>query len=159
MISYTTGVIFLLLGIASVLVFRFYRGKFSFLFLTIGLGLIISFYVMDKVTILNSLDKKEERLAYRQSIFFSYKNGKKEYVPIKKSTLINDTEEELVIEKIEYGTSTYFIGDNVIDSVKPYSSKNISYEINFFNNTPPSSIWVKGGRSKTKYWIHKKQVF
>jgi len=156
MISDSMGFYLFFAGLASIFILRFYRGKYWYIFLILGFSLMGLRFVMDKVTILTGNNEKQEFLTLKNSISYTYKNGLAESVSIKVNTLINDTEDELIIEKVEYGRyENSNNDDNYIETINPYSSQDLIYRVNYFYTDPPSSIRVKGGRSTTRYWLHK----
>ena len=114
--------------------------------------------VMDKVTILTENNEKQKYLTFKNSVFYTFKNGVTKTISIKDNTLINDTYNELIIEKVEYGYSKYSSSnsrDNYMTTISPYSAQDLTYSIDYFYTEPPQSIRVKAGSSKTRYWLHK----
>ena len=156
MITEEMGLNIILAGIGSISILNFYRGKYWYIFLIIGFSLLGLRFVMDKITILTGNNEKQEFLTLKNSISYTYKNGRTESVSIGVNTLINDTEDELIIEKVEYGKyANSNNDDNFIESINPYSSQDLIYGVNYFYKDPPTSIRVKGGSSTTRYWLHK----
>jgi 16S rRNA G966 N2-methylase RsmD len=113
-------------------------------------------FVMDKATILTENNKKQEYLTFKNSLLYSFKNGSIEVISIDDYTIINDTDERLIIEKIECSRfSTSNSGENYMTSISPYSSKILNYSIDYFYIDPPYSIRVKNTATNIRYWLHK----
>ena len=158
MITADMGLYIFLAGFLSILVLRFYRGKYWYIFLILGFSLIGLGFVMDNVTILTGNNEKHEYLTLKNSHFYTFENGTTKTISIEDNTLINDTENEFIIEKVEYGYSKYSSSDsrdNFMTTISPYSAQSLTYSIDYFYTEPPQSIRVKGGSSKTRYWLHK----
>lgn len=159
MITEDMGLYFFLAGFLSILVLRFYRGKYWYIFLILGFSLIGLFFVMDNVTILTGNNKKLEYLTLKNSHFYTFENGTTKTISIEDNTLINDTENEFIIEKVQYGYySKYYTSnsqDNYMTTISPYSAKSLPYSIDYFYTDPPKSIRVKAGSSTLRYWLHK----
>jgi hypothetical protein len=91
MITDNMGFYLFLAGLGSLFVLRFYSGKYWYIFLIVGLGLMSVRFVMDKVTILSSKSEKKEYLTLKNSLFYTFKNGTTKSITIEDNTLINDT--------------------------------------------------------------------
>ena len=159
MITEDMGLYIFLAGLGSVLVLRFYGGKYWYIFLTIGFILMGLRFVMDNVTILTGNNKKQDFLTLKSSHFYTFKNGTTITISIEDNTLINDTDNEYIIDKVKYGYySKYYSSssqDNYMTTISPYSAKILTYSIDYFYDDPPKSIRVKGGSSTLRYWLHK----
>ena len=158
MISDNISLSLFIVGLFSLFVLGFYEGKYWYIFLILGFSLMGHRLVMDKVTILTENNEKQKYLTFKNSVFYTFKNGVTKTISIKDNTLINDTYNELIIEKVEYGYSKYSSSnsrDNYMTTISPYSAQDLTYSIDYFYTEPPARIRVKGGSSKTRYWLHK----
>lgn len=156
MISDNMGFYLFFAGLGSLFILRFYSGKYWYIFLILGFGLVSLRFVMDKVTILTGNNEKREYLTFKKKFTYSFKNGETQSITISDNTLINDTEDKLIIEKVIYSRyASSSSGDNYMTTISPFSSEILNYSVNYFYNEPPSSISVKGGGSTTRYWLHK----
>ena len=158
MITADMGLYIFLAGFLSILVLRFYKGKYWYIFLILGFSLIGLFFVMDDVTILRGNNEKQEYITLKNSHFYTFENGTTKTISIEDNTLINDTENEFIIEKVEYGYSKYSTSDsqdNYMTTISPYSAISLPYSIDYFYTDPPKSIRVKASSSTLRYWLHK----
>ena len=156
MISDTTGLYIFLAGLGCLLVLRFYSGKYWYIFLLLGVGLMAMRFTMDEIVILKSVEVKEKYLTFQNSINYTFSNGLTEQVSIGENTLINDTDFNLQVESVAYSTSAYTTsGNTVVASILPFTSQTLESGIDYYFKEPPSSIRVKGGGSRIKYWLHK----
>ena len=156
MITDTAGLYIFLAGLACLFVLRFYNGKFWYVFLIMGIGLMALRFTMDDLVILKPNEQKEEYLTFQNSIVYTSGNGKTENVYIGSNTIINDTEFDLEVESVAYGTTAYSTNGNEHEaSIPSYSCQLLSNGIDYYYNEPPSSIRVKGGGSRIKFWLHK----
>lgn len=156
MITSDTSLYILLAGIASLVVLRFYRGKFWYVFLLLGIILLGIRFSMNSVTVLTEDEKHVKYYTFNKSIDYSFSNGNTMAIKIGNNTIINNTNYTLTVEKVEYGVSTYSTNSNpIVTKIRSYSSIELSNSINYFYTQPPNSIRVKGGGSRTRYWLHK----
>lgn len=156
MITDAMGYYLFFAGLGSIFVLRFYGGKYWYIFLILGLSLMSIRFLMDKVTILSGNKEKQEFLTFKSSHSYTFKNGSTKSILINDYTLINDSDETLIIEKVEYSRfSTTSSGGNLLSWISPYSSQILEYNIDYFYDDPPSSIRVKSGNITTRFWLHK----
>ena len=153
MITTDTSLYILLAGIASLLVLRFYRGKFWYVFLLVGIVLLGIRFSMNDVTVLTEDEKHMKYFTLNNSIEFSFSNGSTMDINVGNNTIINNTKYTLTVEKWNGITST--TANPFVTTIRPYSLINLSNSINYFYIQPPNSIRVKGGGSRTRYWLHK----
>jgi hypothetical protein len=152
----TVGNYLLFAGIALVIVFGFYNGKFRFILLLAGIGLLASRYAMNEIVVLKENQKKETLLTFGKSFDYTFQDGTSANVSVSSNTLVNDTHDKLIIEKVEYSTySSRSSGDNILNNIEPYSYAQLGYSVSYYFEEPPKKIRVKGGGSTTRYWLHK----
>jgi len=155
MITNSFGFYLIIAGFVSLLILRFYRGKYWAIFLILGIGFFALRMSMKEVTILIGNRLSEDYLTFNRNHEYNYKNGSKEIISIEDNTLINDTEDYLVVEKLEYSTyASYTSGDNVVMDIPPYSHVQLINSIDYFYSQPPDTISVKNGGTTTRFWIH-----
>lgn len=143
-------------GIVLIIVFRFYNGKYSFVLLFVGIGLIGSRFAMNEIVVLKASQKKETLLTFGSSIDYTFQDGTSSNVSVSSNTLVNDTQDKLIVEKVEYGSySSISSGDNVVNNIEPYSFAHLEHSVSYYFEEPPKTIRVKGGGSTTRYWLHK----
>jgi hypothetical protein len=156
MITSDTSLNILLAGIASLVVLRFCRGKFWYVFLFLGIILLGIRFSMNSFTVLTGDEKHVKYYTFNRSIDYSFSNGKTMAIKIGNNTLINNTNYTLTVEKVEYGVSSYSTNSNPdVTTIRSYSTIDLSNSVNYFYTQPPNSIRVKGGGGRTRYWLHK----
>ena len=71
MITADMSLYIFLAGFLSILVLRFYRGKYWYIFLILGFGLIGLIFVVDDVTILTGNNEKQKYITLKNQYFIS----------------------------------------------------------------------------------------
>lgn len=143
-------------GIASFIILRFYKGKFPFIFLFIGLLLLGLRFWMKKIVVLKENNIQETLLTYSSNFEYKFQDGTISMVPVGGNTLINDSKDKLTVEKVEYSSYASFSGDdNIVATINPFSFSELENSISYYYEEPPKTIRVKGGGSTTRYWLHK----
>jgi hypothetical protein len=152
----TTGNYLIYAGIAFFIVFGFYKGKYRYILLLAGIGLIGSRFAMNEIVVLKANQKREKLLTFGSSFDYTFQDGTTSNVSVSSNTLVNDTYEKLIIEKVEYSAySSLSSGDNVVNNIEPYSYAKLGNSVSYYFEEPPKTIRVKGGGSTTRYWLHK----
>jgi hypothetical protein len=152
----TLGNCLIVAGIALFIVFRFYKGKYSFVLLFAAIGLIGSRFAMNEIVVLKTNQKKETLLTFGSSFNYTFQDGTSSNVSVSSNTLVNDTQDKLIVEKVEYGSySSISSGDNFVNNIEPYSYAQLESSVSYYFEEPPKTIRVKGGGSTTRYWLHK----
>jgi len=90
---------------------------------------------------------------------YKFQNGEK--VRIKKETntiVINDSNQYLTLESVDYGFSSILYGGKYKSIIKPYtyfsSAEEIDYKFEY--DSPPEKIEVQGrSGAERRYWLHK----
>ena len=155
-ITETTGNYIVITGVVLIVAFRFFKGKYQFILLLAGIGLIGSIYAMNEIVVLKANQEHETLLTFKSSLDYTFKNGNSSVIPISNNTLINDTQDNLVIEKVEYSAySSIGSGENTETNLDPFSYQQLENPVSFFYKEPPKTIRVKGGGTTTRYWLHK----
>jgi hypothetical protein len=156
MISFNTYFFLFFSGIGFTIIAMYFKWRFWYIFLLLLLCLIGMQFAMKKLNFLTSNLQNKKFLTFKSSLTYNFRNGEKKTFSISNHTLINDTENKLIIEKVEYSRfKTSNSTENYITTIDPYSSLDLQFDIDYFYIDPPRSISVKGGSSTTRYWIHK----
>lgn len=156
MITYSIGTYLFIAGVISIIIAGSKPGKFWYIFLIVGITFITMRLKMKNITILNNSYSQTEYLTYKNSYQYILKDGNKINTLVKDNTIINDSEFELKIEKVEYGYGSLSSNDNkIVGVISPYSCVNLNYDIDYFYKTPPNSIKVKGSDSRLRFWLHR----
>ena len=152
----TIGNYLIYAGIAFFIVFRFYKGKYRFIFLLAGIGLIGSRFTMNEIVVLKANQNREKILTFGSNFDYTFQDGTTSNISVSSNTLVNDTYEKLIIEKVEYSAySSLSSGDNIVNNIEPYSYAQLGNSVSYYFEEPPKTIRVKGGGSTTRYWLHK----
>jgi hypothetical protein len=155
-ITDTIGNYLIFAGIVLFIVFRFYNGKHRYVLLLAAIGFIGSRFAMKEIVVLKTNQKKETYLTFGSSFNYTFQNGNSYVIPVSSNTLINDTEDKLVVEKVEYSSySSISSGDNIENNIDPFSYQQLANSVNYFYEEPPKTIRVKGGGTTTRFWLHK----
>jgi hypothetical protein len=105
---------------------------------------------------LKANQEKEILLTFGSSIDYTFQDGTSTNLLVSSNTLVNDTQDKLIVEKVEYSTySSISSGDNIVNIIEPYSFSQLGSSVSYFFEEPPKTISVKGGGSTTRYWLHK----
>lgn len=156
MLTDTEGLYLFLAGLACFFALRFFSGKFWYVFLIMGIGLLVFRFSMDSLVILKPNEQIEKYLTFQNSTLYTYENGRTETVYIGDHTIINDTEFNLEVESVSYGITAYSTNGNEHEAyISSYSSQPLSNSIDYYYNEPPSSIRVKSSGTQIRFWIHK----
>jgi len=152
----TIGNYLIYAGIAFFIVFGFYKGKYRFIFLLAGIGLIGLRFTMNEIVVLKANQNREKILTFGSNFDYTFQDGTTSNISVSSNTLVNDTYEKLIIEKVEYSAySSLSSGDNVVNNIEPYSYAKLGNSVSYYFEEPPKTIRVKGGGSTTRYWLHK----
>ena len=152
----TTGNYLIYAGIAFFIVFGFYKGKYRYILLLAGIGLIGSRFAMNEIVVLKANQKREKLLTFGSSFDYTFKDGITSTISVSSNTLVNDTEDNLVIEEVEYSTySSLSDEDKVVNNIESFSYAQLGNSVDYYFQDPPKTIRVKGGGSTTRYWLHK----
>lgn len=152
----TTGNYLIYAGIAFFIVFGFYKGKYRYILLLAGIGLIGSRFAMNEIVVLKANQKREKLLTFGNSFGYTFKDGTTSTISVSSNTLVNDTEDNLVIEEVEYSTySALSDEDKVVNNIESFSYAQLGNSVDYYFQDPPKTIRVKGGGSTTRYWLHK----
>jgi hypothetical protein len=118
----TTGNYLIYAGIAFFIVFGFYKGKYRYILLLAGIGLIGSRFAMNEIVVLKANQKREKLLTFGNSFDYTFKDGTTSTISVSSNTLVNDTEDNLVIEEVEYSTySSLSDEDKVVNNIESFS--------------------------------------
>lgn len=152
----TTGNYLIYAGIAFFIVFGFYKGKYRYILLLAGIGLIGSRFAMNEIVVLKANQKREKLLTFGSNFDYTFKDGTTSTISVSSNTLVNDTEDNLVIEEVEYSTySSLSDEDKVVNNIESFSYAQLGNSVDYYFQDPPKTIRVKGGGSTTRYWLHK----
>jgi hypothetical protein len=152
----TVGNCLFVAGIALLIFFVYYNGKYSYVLLFSAIGLIYSRFGTNEIVVLKANQEKEILLTFGSSIDYSFQDGASSNVSVSSNTLVNDTRDKLIVEKVEYSTySSISSGNNIVNIIEPYSFAQLGSSVSFYFEAPPKTISVKGGGSTTRYWLHK----
>jgi hypothetical protein len=152
----TIGNYLIYAGIAFFIVFGFYKGKYRFIFLLAGIGLIGSRFTMNEIVVLKANQNREKILTFGSNFDYTFQDGTTSNISVSSNTLVNDTYEKLIIEKVEYSAySSLSSGDNIVNNIEPYSYAQLGNSVSYYFEESPKTIRVKGGGSTTRYWLHK----
>jgi hypothetical protein len=152
----TIGNYLIYAGIALFIVFGFYKGKYRFIFLLCGIGLIGLRFNMNEIVVLKSNQKREKLLTFGSSFDYTFQDGSTSNISLSSNTLVNDTDDKLIIEEVEYSTySSLNTGDNIVKQIESFSYTQLGNSVDYYFEEPPKTIRVKGGGSTTRYWLHK----
>lgn len=111
---------------------------------------------MNEIVVLKANQKREKLLTFGSSFDYTFQDGTTSNISVSSNTLVNDTYEKLIIEKVEYSAySSLSSGDNVVNNIEPYSYAKLGNSVSYYFEEPPKTIRVKGGGSTTRYWLHK----
>jgi hypothetical protein len=171
LISMTMGVILAILGaVISFAVFYFLlkamkAGQKAGAIVGSIAGLaaaVVIFVFAGRVIIVKGVDDAGTYLVYGTPTY-EFSNGFKLNLTVKAldAYVINDSDLELVLEKVIYSTSS-FGGENYYDvlcdpmSITHMPSTSVDY---FFNDTPPDEIETSGSSSVTKYWLRTRDSY
>jgi hypothetical protein len=81
-------------------------------------------------------------------------NAQKIIIKPLESTLINNSDRSLILEKVTYSFSPiYTTNKEAKVIVSPYTKQKTNH-IDYFFTTPPNSISVKHGNKSEKIWLH-----
>lgn len=149
------GTFLIVAGIVSFVALRLYKGKFRYIFLILGIGFIGVRFTLTEIKVLKGEGRKIDILTFGKSIEYKFQSGKTMLVPISDNTLINDTQEKLFVEEVEYSTySSYSEGKKIVERIDPYSFNRLTNSIDYYFKNPPKTIRVKGGGTTSRYWLH-----
>ncbi len=155
-ITYTFGNYIIFAGIALIIAFAFYKGKYRYILLLAGIGSFVARYSMNHIVVLKANQKRESLLTFGSSFNYTFQNGNSTRINVSSNTLVNDTEEELIIEKVEYSTfSSLSDEDKVVKNIESFSFVQLVNSVDYYYENPPKTIRVKGRSSTTRYWLHK----
>ena len=151
----TIGNYLIFAGIALFVVFRFYNGKYRYVLLLAGIGLLGSRFAMKEIVVIKANQKQETFLTFGRRFDYTFQNGNSTDIPLGSNTLIDDTQDKLVIEKVEYSAySSIGSGENIETNIEPFSYQQLENSVSYFYEEPPKTIRVKGGGTTTRYWLH-----
>ncbi len=152
----TVGNCLFVAGIALLIFFVYYNGKYSYVLLFSAIGLIYSRFGTNEIVVLKENQEKEILLTFGSSIDYTFQDGTSSNLSVSSNTLVNDTQDKLIVEKVEYSTySSISSGNNIVNIIEPYSFAQLVNSVSFYFEAPPETISVKGGGSTTRYWLHK----
>ena len=157
MITSTTGIYFVLVGIGLLLATIFYKKKIRFVFLLSGIGLIASRIAMNELILLSPGEKNQIMLVLGDKVDYTFSNGSTLEIKVMSNTIINDTEDRLMVEEVYYGSMSPLTNDDVIiGQIKPFSYTSLEYSVDYYFGKPPKKIRVQGGGYFSRYWLHSK---
>ena len=143
-INDTIGNYLIIAGVILIFFFRRFNGKYQFILFLAGIVLIVIRFTMNEILVLKSNSEHETLLTFGSSYDYTFKNGNSCIIPISDNTLINDTQDNLVIEKLEYSTySSIGSGENSKTYLQPFSYQKLENSVDYFYAEPPKTISVK----------------
>lgn len=155
-ISNTTGNYIIFTGIALIIAFALYKGKYRYILLLAGISSFVARFSMNHIVVLKENQKRESLLTFGSSFNYTFQNGRTSRITVTSNTLINDTEENLIVEEVEYSTFSSFSDENnVVKNIESFTYTQLGKGIDYYYKDPPKTIRVKGGGSTTRYWLHK----
>lgn len=120
--------------------------------------LLLSIFIFDEIIVIND-ETNFDRYNYFSKMGnfnFKFKNGESLSKYVDKNLIVNNTNYQLVVEQVEYGSFTNSSSqENANILIPPFSSINLEKPINYLFQEPPQTIRVKSGESRVKYWLHK----
>ncbi len=130
-------------------------GLFTAAFIAIAVETTIDKLIQGKVYIVNRDGETNVYRLFSRSPYHKTKEGKRLYVPDYQVVVINEMNQDLVLEKVLYGSS--YFGESATSEIIPVNSvytptvDNIDY---FLDDTPPESV---GGNtiysSEVRVWL------
>jgi hypothetical protein len=155
MITSTTGIYIVLAGIGLLLASIFYKKKIRFVFLLSGIVLIVSRISMNELILLSLGEKNQIMLVLGDKVDYTFRNGSTMEIKVNINTIINDTEERLIVEEVYYGSVSPLINDDrIICEIKPFSYTSLEYPVDYYFGKPPKKIRAHGGGYFSKSWLH-----
>ena len=155
MITEAFGVYLFIAGIVSLLILRFYGGKYWYVFLLLGVGFIGLRMAMKNVVILKEGRVNEKYLTLWNDLEYTFSDGRSYKIIIKDNMIINDSSKKVVVEKVEYSSVALLnFGDNIECTISPYKYLELANSIDYYYSEPPKTISVKRGGTTTRYWLH-----
>jgi hypothetical protein len=152
------GLVLIIIIVISTAAYVYFRskGKISLLILVFPIILI---FLLDKaantVTIIEDKEPQIYKTFYEHKLYY-FKNSSPVSVRITNNTIINNTHDTLIIEKVFYGFLLNGKNQQIISVIPPFKFENCPFPIDFLLTNPPKKINVKHDEDVIKIWLHKK---
>jgi hypothetical protein len=143
---------------------RFIKSHHRYFCLYLGVYLFSMIFTIGHIEILYGMKKPIKYITLASEIEYKFKNNQVLNIPIKgKNLMINNTDQILYVESVEYGEdfmSESSTTNQTVQEIQPFSLVKLKNEVGYYFEEPPVIVttYYEQGEERpektTYYWLH-----